>query len=43
MLVHENYLSDILRGRRSGEKYKGKIQEMVNIDKSGDGPKENII
>ncbi|MCR2045180.1 helix-turn-helix domain-containing protein [Anaerosalibacter massiliensis] len=29
--VHENYLTDILNGRRSGEKYKDKIQKIIKI------------
>lgn len=29
--VHENYLTDILNGRRSGEKYKEKIQKIIKI------------
>lgn len=30
--MNENYLTDILSGRRSGKKYKAKIIEILKID-----------
>lgn len=30
--MNENYLTDILSGRRSGKKYKSKIIEILKID-----------
>ncbi|MCC5911349.1 MAG: helix-turn-helix transcriptional regulator [Clostridiaceae bacterium] len=30
--VNENYLTDILRGRRSGQKYKDAIKKCLGID-----------
>ncbi|WP_446897276.1 XRE family transcriptional regulator [Clostridium sp. LBM24168] len=32
--VNENYLTDILNGRRSGKKYRNLIVERLNIDSS---------
>jgi transcriptional regulator with XRE-family HTH domain len=34
--VNENYLTDILRGRRSGKKYKNKIINRLNLDAESD-------
>lgn len=30
--ANENYLTDILKGRRSGKKYKSKIMEILKIN-----------
>lgn len=37
--VNENYLTDILNGRRSGKKYKNIIAEKLNINNNDNCPK----